>query len=118
MSDFILIIDDELLVRKALARLFSNQGYSVLEAENGAAGLELFLAHDPKVVFLDIMMPVMTGPEFIQEIKSRGFLPSRIVLMSAVQDTSHIPFIKEVKAFIPKPFENLFGLKDLANESH
>jgi CheY-like chemotaxis protein len=116
MKKSILIVDDELLVRKALARLFLNEGCDVFEAENGAQGLELYLSKKPDFIFLDIMMPVMTGPEFIESLNSRGFSLSNIIIMSAIKESQSLPFIDEVKFFVAKPFENLFELKKIIHE--
>jgi len=112
----VLIIDDELLVRKALGRLLAHEGYEVKEAENGAQGLALYLEHPPDFVFLDIMMPIMNGIEFMQQLKNKGFNLSNIIVMSAINESSKPPFINEVKTFVSKPFENLFTIKDLLHE--
>jgi CheY-like chemotaxis protein len=116
MNKTILIIDDEALVRKALARLFSSQGHKVYEAENGSEGLTLFFKHQPDLIFLDLMMPIMTGIEFLKELKRQNQNLSSIVLMSAVQDISEVPFLSEIKKFIPKPFDNIFSLKELSKQ--
>jgi CheY-like chemotaxis protein len=118
VKKLILIVDDELLVRKALSRLLINEGFRVQEAENGAQGLEFYEQEKPDFIFLDIMMPIMTGPEFMSVLKSRGHNLSDIILMSAVQEPSQFPFLNEVKAFISKPFENLFAVKDLLSGKH
>jgi two-component system response regulator len=112
----VLIVDDELLVRKALGRLLTHEGYHVREAENGAQGLAFYLEQPSDFVFLDIMMPVMNGIEFMQHLKSKGFNLSHIIVMSAVDEASQFPFVNEVKTFISKPFENLFTIKDLLHE--
>jgi len=118
MSKSVLIVDDELLVRRALSRLFSNDGFKVFEAANGAEGLELFLTANPDYVFLDIMMPVMTGPEFVQSLKQKGYPLSNVIIMSAIKDTQQLPFMKEVRSFVTKPFENLFALRNILHELH
>jgi two-component system chemotaxis response regulator CheY len=118
MKKSILVVDDEPLVRKALARLFLNEGCEVFEAENGAQGLELYLSKKPDFVFLDIMMPLMTGPEFVQNLKNKGFSLSNIIIMSAIKESQSLPFINEVKFFVTKPFENLFDLKKIIHEHH
>lgn len=113
MKTKILIVDDELLVRKALSRLFTNNGYQVLEAADGQEGYELWLEHRPDYSFVDVMMPKLTGPELIKKIKAQGLATQNTYLMSAFNKDHDMPLPEEIAGFIAKPFDNLFGLKDL-----
>lgn len=61
----ILIVDDDPPTREILRRNLESDGWSVLEAENGAAALESLAIEQPAAVILDLMMPVMDGFEFI-----------------------------------------------------
>jgi len=63
----ILVIDDERAIRKSLAFYFEDQGYQVLEAGDGKAGLELFASAEPQIVFTDLRMPFMDGFEFLRQ---------------------------------------------------
>jgi CheY-like chemotaxis protein len=66
----ILVVDDDPECRDALADLLGNEGYDVACAENGWQALE-YLSHDtPRLIILDLMMPVMDGREFLQ--RKRG----------------------------------------------
>lgn len=113
MKTKILIVDDELLVRKALSRLFNNAGYHVLEAADGQEGYELWTKHQPDYSFVDVMMPKLTGPELIKKVKEYGLSTHKTYLMSAFNKDNDLPLPEEIAGFIPKPFDNLFGLKDL-----
>ena len=58
MSDSILLVEDELLIRMALVQHLEECGYTVLEAENAAEAIRLLLVHSEiAVVFTDVKMP-------------------------------------------------------------
>jgi len=64
----VLAIDDDRLVRVAFKRVLERGGYKVLEAEDGASGLEEFRAHAPDAVLLDLRMPGTDGLDVLTEI--------------------------------------------------
>src|SRR5258708_32248690 len=65
----VLVVDDEAAIRTALALLLEDNGYTVLQARNGAEALDLLHAIDqPVVVLLDQMMPVMTGLDILEAV--------------------------------------------------
>ncbi len=69
----ILLVEDDSKVRFLLRRLLEKKfRMEVYEAENGAIGLELCRQHNPKLVFLDISMPVMDGIEFLTELRKEN----------------------------------------------
>jgi CheY-like chemotaxis protein len=67
----VLVIDDEDVVRNAAQAALERYGYTVLLAENGREGVELFRRRAPEIslVLLDMMMPVMGGEEAVEEIR-------------------------------------------------
>lgn len=65
----ILIIDDEVDVRKYLSTLLIDNGFKVFTAENGKEGLQLAIEHIPDVITLDIAMPGESGFTIFQEFK-------------------------------------------------
>src|SRR5689334_12169651 len=66
----VLIIDDDVGSRKALAEVLTDEGYSVATASDGADGLAyLREGHRPKVILLDLMMPGVDGWDFRAEQK-------------------------------------------------
>ena len=64
----ILIADDAAFMRMRSANLLKELGHMVVEASNGQEAVELFQAHQPDGVLLDITMPVMDGLEALQQI--------------------------------------------------
>ncbi len=82
----ILVVDDDPDIRDSIASALEIEGYSVLMAENGQAALDLLLSFQdkedlPRCIMLDLMMPVMTGEEFLSEIKDK------------YEDLRHIPIV-------------------------
>ena len=106
----VLVIDDEPLVRLSLQRLFSKEGYQVHLAENGKQGLELWLKEKPEFIFLDVIMPHLTGPEVLAELGSKK--TGKVFLMSAFSGEQNVETAKQFGAddFIEKPFANIFDL--------
>jgi PAS domain S-box-containing protein len=66
-----LVIDDLPDNRAMLRHALEREGWTILEAENGRAGLNLFVDHRPALILLDLMMPVMDGFEFLRELRAR-----------------------------------------------
>ncbi|MES2692965.1 MAG: response regulator, partial [Verrucomicrobiota bacterium] len=65
-----LVVDDLPDNREILRNALEREGWSVMEAENGRAALNLFLDHKPALILLDLMMPVMDGFEFLRELRA------------------------------------------------
>ena len=69
MNERILIIEDEPAMRLALADLLAAEGYRVLAAADGQAGLDRALAEKPDLLLLDLMMPKLDGFEVCAELR-------------------------------------------------
>jgi CheY-like chemotaxis protein len=81
----ILIIEDDPGIRDTVGECLEFEGYSVAQVSNGAEGLEyLHKAPAPKLIVLDLVMPVMNGTEFIERMRSEPALATiPVVLMTA-----------------------------------
>ena len=69
MMNTILIIDDEPIIRKLLARMMELEGYEVFQAADRASGLKLLTAKTPQLVLGDVFLPDGNGVEMVKEIK-------------------------------------------------
>jgi two-component system, cell cycle sensor histidine kinase and response regulator CckA len=103
----VLVIEDEVAIRSLVQNYLEELGYTVLTAENGAQGVELFYrsADEIELVLLDVVMPVMDGPETARALHARRpGVP--ILIMSGIGDQSALRDLGEVRiaGFIPKPF--------------
>ncbi len=81
----VLVIDDEPLLRATFKNFFEDYGYVVLEASNGAEGVELCLRELPDLVFTDLRMPVLDGFGVIQQLKET--LPETPLVVISGQGT-------------------------------
>ena len=111
-----LIIDDEALVRRSLARALRAHGHEVLEAVDGNEGLQMWNESQPHLVFLDVLMPGMTGPEVLKSIGPQT--TTKVILMSAFSGEHNIQTAQQMGAdlFLTKPFENIFAVVAKAEE--
>lgn len=81
MEYTILIVEDEKGIRETLKIFLKNQGYQVLEAENGKQGLEMIEHHNIHLAIVDIMMPVMDGMTMVMRLRENYDFP--IIFLSA-----------------------------------
>ena len=83
----VLVVDDEPGLRRLLTDLFSQEGYGVSAASDGAQALERLSEFQPDVVILDLTMPVMGGFTFAEKChRMDGYSDLPIVAVSAVHD--------------------------------
>jgi CheY-like chemotaxis protein len=84
-SGIVLVVDDDAEIRETLTQLLQQEGYTVLRAENGVQALEQLRAGHPDVMLLDLMMPVMSGWEVLEELDETGELGNvPIIVVSAM----------------------------------
>lgn len=78
----VMIVDDTAFARKRCARFLSSRGYEVVEAENGADAVRLYVEKKPDAVLMDIAMPEMDGVAALNEIR-RAHPDAKVVLLAA-----------------------------------
>ncbi len=102
----VLIADDHPVDRKLLARIIHNQGHCVYEADNGEQAIALFQQHQPDLVLLDVMMPVLDGRLAAKAIKSLAgldFIP--IIFLTSLTDAHSLAECLEFgDDFLTKPY--------------
>ncbi len=79
----ILVIDDEPGIRGLLDTMLRRKGYTVLLADDGRKGLELFRRERPDVIILDLKMPHIDGLTVLRQIRSLDLQKPVIVLTGA-----------------------------------
>lgn len=82
----VLVVDDAPFMRRQLRDILEGAGYEVVaEGDDGRAAVELYDAHRPDVVTLDLVMPRMTGLEALGELQRREPRP-RVIVCSSMSD--------------------------------
>jgi CheY-like chemotaxis protein len=106
-GEVILVVDDEASIRTAIRLTLERHGYGVLLAGEGAEALELFLKHreSVRVVFTDVMMPVMGGLTLIGALRASD--PSvKVIAMTGLNDLANDAALKAAGAnvILSKPW--------------
>lgn len=95
----ILIAEDEKALRDAYVFLFMSQGFKTFAAENGKVALDMLTAQKPDVIVLDILMPVMSGIDFLRSANVRKDYPNtKILALSNLSDQKTINEVLELGA--------------------
>ena len=98
----ILVVDDEPDMRYIIARSLRSAGYDVIEAPHGQVALELAVSSLPGLVITDLMMPVMTGGELIDELRADARTTATpIVLLTGTGGVT-----SAADATVAKPFDH------------
>lgn len=82
----ILVVDDEISIRRILETRLSLLGYEVITAGDGEEALFLYRKENPKIIILDIMMPKLDGYGVCQEIRRESDVP--ILILTALGDVA------------------------------
>jgi len=83
-SNRLLVVDDDAAHRVRMAKILTEQGWTVHEAANGFEALEMLREVVPELIFLDLIMPEMNGFSFLAEIrKSREYCKIPIVVLTS-----------------------------------
>lgn len=103
----VLVVEDDLAIRETLRELLEDEGYRVQAAENGREALDWLRAgHPPRVILLDLMMPVMNGWEFRQAQRRDPTLSHiPVVVLSADHPLADKVSGMAVAGYLAKPFD-------------
>ena len=103
----LLIVDDNLDLRKVLRISLGYGKYQLLEAEDGNKALEIIRRESPEIIILDIMMPGINGFEVCHSIKSDPATAGAFVIMlTALGEQENLQKAQDAGAdfYITKPF--------------
>lgn len=106
-SETILVVEDNEPLRNMATRILKKQGYTVLEAKDGAHALEVCSEHEGSIglILSDVVMPGMSGGELQMQVK-KIHPGAKVILMSGYMDDAlaRHGVLAERTAFIQKPF--------------
>ena len=99
----ILLVEDDISIRESLAELLEMENYQVALAANGEKAKKLLLqGFMPDLIVLDLLMPVMSGKSFLQDLEIRPILELIPVIVLTAGLSNELPS-KSVRAIIAKP---------------
>ena len=102
----ILVVEDDQPLRRLLVRYLREGGYVVDEAEDGAEALTRMSAEVPDVVLLDMVMPGVTGPEFMAACRNDPRLaPVPVVVLSGAPADEFSASQLGARAYLMKPID-------------
>lgn len=77
----ILIVEDDAIISKTYAEELHGQGFLVMTAVNGRAGLDIALNQKPDLILLDILMPVMDGLTMMDKLRAKSVYGKNVPIM-------------------------------------
>lgn len=100
----VLVVEDDVDLRDALAEIIAGAGYAVLTAADGRDALAMAAEHPPKFVLLDLAMPVMDGRAALAALRQLpGHIP--VIFMSAGLRARDAAVQHDVEGYLEKPFD-------------
>jgi len=107
-GELVLVVDDDVKLLQALARMLKSLGFQVVTASNGEDALAVVegLRTPIDAVLVDVVMPRLDGPEFVQRLAHRGLHPA-VVYMSGYEDPARLKRVLDTPSMTPllhKPF--------------
>ncbi len=112
----ILVVDDQLGVRRLLYETFRENQHDVKMAANGMEALELAKTFNPDLILMDMKMPGMSGIETLRQMRAMNLM-TQVILMTAYGDLHNMTQAEELGIihYLTKPFD-LFELRDKVAE--
>ncbi len=106
-SKTILIIDDEEDLRRSVAAALEAEGYVVVTASDGRAGIDDAVAHSPDLILVDYRMPELDGVQFLQSLRSHDEVKDTPVMIVTVDPQLELRKSATglgIQGFLTKPF--------------
>jgi two-component system, cell cycle response regulator len=104
----LLVVDDDVLLRRSLALQLTRAGYQVVEAEDGQQAWEMLQAEAFRFIITDWSMPVMDGLELVRKVRAAG-LPGYTYIMLLTANTRKADVVTGLEAgaddYLTKPFD-------------
>jgi len=104
-SGTVLVVEDDPRMQKVLQRIFREEGYRVVVAGDGQAGLENFRSYEPIAVVLDLILPEISGRELCRQLKAIS-VDTPVIILSAITEVVDKVLLLELGAddYVTKPF--------------
>ena len=100
----VLVVDDDADIRSLLVGVLADEGYEAQSASNGREALALLERWPADAIVLDLMMPVMDGWTFVENLRARDKRIPIVVLSAATELPRHSQKLGALD-FMAKPFD-------------
>jgi CheY-like chemotaxis protein len=105
-QDTVLVVEDDPWTRTVLSALLAGEGFAVLDASTGEAGLQLAQTGRPRAILLDLALPTLSGLDVLRELKRSPATAEIPVLIVSAYGTLLPPQDAPlVHAIVDKPFD-------------
>ncbi len=112
----ILVIDDSSFARFRLIQLLKPDGHEFLGAENGAIGFEVAASKKPDCILCDLLMPEVTGFEFLKNMKDKGIDIPVVIITADIQETTKEKALQLGAAAVLNKPPKLSEIRELLNK--
>ncbi|MGR3715808.1 MAG: PAS-domain containing protein [Thermohalobaculum sp.] len=113
----VLVVDDDKTARELMRVMLAKEGYDVITATDGEAGLELARRLNPSLITVDVIMPGLDGWDFLKEIKADDALADIPVIMVTILDQPDRGFTLGASEYLTKPIDR-DRLKQMLRKYH
>ncbi|MGX5433003.1 response regulator transcription factor [Bacillus toyonensis] len=104
MNKTVLLVEDERRLREIVSDYFRNEGFEVIEAEDGKKALELFAEHEIDLIMLDVMLPEIDGWSVCRRIRKESAVPIIMLTARSDEDDTLLGFELGADEYVTKPF--------------
>ncbi|PDY47111.1 response regulator transcription factor [Bacillus pseudomycoides] len=104
MNKTVLLVEDERRLREIVSDYFRNEGFEVIEAEDGKQALELFAEYTIDLIMLDIMLPEIDGWSVCRRIRKESAVPIIMLTARSDEDDTLLGFELGADEYVTKPF--------------
>ena len=89
----ILVVEDDRALRRVVVDNFKAEGFTVLEAEDGVAGLAVATAEHPDITLLDVVMPKMDGIAMLEKLREDPWgKTAQVIMLTNLSDVEKVSF--------------------------
>ncbi|HEY4184123.1 MAG TPA: response regulator [Polyangia bacterium] len=96
MRRAVLVVEDEVGVRRAITRLLNDKGFSTIEAGNGREAIQRLSEETPLAIIIDLFMPVMSGVELLKALRRNTYyrrIPTVVVTGASTNEVYGVPTV-------------------------
>ena len=100
----ILIIEDDVNIRRFVSVLLEANGYQVLQADGVQDGLMLCASHMPELIILDLGLPDLDGTEFLKQLRKDSLIPVMVLSARTTEEDKVLALDMGANDYVTKPF--------------